>query len=427
MGPGLLLSVLLAGVELSPDAPCSGPSLEQALSVSARALPAGSTVAVRRAREGVLELTLTNGVGPVLRREVPASGQDCAAVERVLVALVKAWRSSPELAGPRALRGDGGVRTAGAGEERVGGAWDGGEGASAAAAGGGDERDAGRAPVKTFVGGRGSDRSGSSSDGVASFASTGPAAARAAEANVEPPGSGAARVAAGAASAVGPTPGGAGRDGGASAASAGAADGGVPPDVAARPAAADTSPRLTTPAPETGASSVADSVSPWTFGVGLLGGITSGATAQVVPHGQLAFDVTRGWLGGALDVGLSGPVRQDAPPGAVEVSFQWASLSARGVLAVSERVTLEAQLGVRLHRLVGTASGFPQTTQQQLVSVGGVGVAGVSARVVGPLWVQVRATGVLRPAERFLIENLGPVLDLGPLDGAVTAGAVVRW
>jgi len=166
----------------------------------------------------------------------------------------------------------------------------------------------------------------------------------------------------------------------------------------------------------------------WLVGVGVLGGIASGTTTDVLPQGLLSLDVTRGWFGVALDVGLSSNVSRQVSPGTVNSSWQWLSLSARAAWSPLQRVSLEAQLGLRGHRIVAVASGYAETKpEQQLSSIGAVGSVGASVRILGPVGLTLRATGVLKPPERFTIDNLGAVLDLGSLEGGVHAGVVVWW
>ena len=170
----------------------------------------------------------------------------------------------------------------------------------------------------------------------------------------------------------------------------------------------------------------------WTFGVGVLGGVASGATNDVLPAGQLVVDVTRGWLGAAVDVGLSGEVVSIRDDGSARSSWQWVSASTRLAIPVRDRLLLEAQLGVRGYRVLANASGFAQVDPQQvLFSVGAAGSVGASFRLVGPVGISLRLTGNTRLAESFIIERPGgvrdTVLSTGPLEGSVLAGLVARF
>ncbi|MBL8923145.1 MAG: hypothetical protein JNJ54_30120 [Myxococcaceae bacterium] len=147
----------------------------------------------------------------------------------------------------------------------------------------------------------------------------------------------------------------------------------------------------------------------------------------MLPLGTLTLDVTRGWWGAALDVGFSGASSRRIDPGSVSAAWQWLSLSARGAWAVTQRLLVELQAGVRGLRLDAVATGYDRVEPRQvLLSFGGVASVGASFTLVGPLAVSVRATGVVKPPERFVITNVG-VFDLGALEATVSAGAVVRW
>lgn len=171
-----------------------------------------------------------------------------------------------------------------------------------------------------------------------------------------------------------------------------------------------------------------DAGTPLRLGLSVLGGVSSGTTADVLPQALLSFDLVWRWLGVALDVGLSGGVKQTVAPGEVVASWQWLSLSGRAVWSPTERLLLDVQLGARAHRLVASATGFTMNEPaQSLFSVGGVGSIGASVRLLGPFGVTVRATGVVKPPERFVITNVPQALDFGALEGAVHAGLFARW
>lgn len=492
----VVVSVLGASVEVAVDAPCVEAAFSGRLANAGVVLPPDSTLSLRRANGDVLEVTLKPRGAAPMRREVPAAARDCAGVERVVMALVKAWLASPVMVA-RAGR-DGGALVDG-GVPRVDGPR-----LDAAAASG--SVDAGGSPSEagSSVAARGVVIAGV--DGGLSTAVRGDVAGAAAATRsgvdggpVTPSRGDVAGAATGVRSGVDGTTGTPSRaDAGGPAAArvpgavdgvpatpARGADGRLvtpsPADVddasttpgresdggrvtparadaggAARLVAADerlasvsqamvdggtlTSPREDDVSPATSPARVADggtdaarvaadAVAPrWSFGAGLLGGIASGTTTDIVPQGLLSVDVTRGWFGAALDVGLSGNVSRQVAPGAVTSSWQWLSLSARAVWEPLRRVSLDAQLGGRAHRIVALATGYAETKpEQQLLSLGAVGSVGASVRIVGPVGLTVRATGVVKPPERFTIDNLGAVLDLGMLEGGVHAGVVVRW
>jgi hypothetical protein len=182
------------------------------------------------------------------------------------------------------------------------------------------------------------------------------------------------------------------------------------------------------------ADAVAESTAPrgepprWTLGAGLLGGIASGATSEVLAAGLVAVDVTRGWFGASVDVGLSTAATNTVGRGAASSAWQWLSASARLAVPVRERLLLEAQLGVRGYRVTARATGFDEVDPERVqFSVGAVGSVGASFRVVGPFAVTLRLTGNTRRAESFFVSNLGPVLETGPLEGSALAGVVARF
>ena len=459
----VVVSVLGASVEVAVDAPCVEAAFSGRLANAGVVLPPDTTLSLRRAPRDVLEVTLKPKGAAPMRREVPAAARDCAGVERVVVALVKAWLASPVMVA-RAGR-DGGARVDGGAVLRV----DGGamsalvDAGSLRVAGSGVDAEVDGGPVTVARG----EVSGAAT-AVRSAVDTGPVTlppgdvAGAARSGVEGatviPGGGVGSAATPARSGVDgatvlpsrgdvrdatTTPVAARSDGGSVTPSRveGAVDDSRRASVRAMPdagsvegaPASSLDPEVTrrTSLADGGAAATADAGSDaplWSFGVGLLGGIASGTTTDIVPQGLLSVDVSRGWFGVALDVGLSGDVSRQVPPGAVSSSWQWLSLSARAVWEPLRRVSLDAQVGVRAHRIVAVATGYAETKpEQQLLSLGAVGSVGASVRIVGPVGLTVRASGVVKPPERFTIDNLGAVLDLGSLEGGVHAGVVVRW
>ena len=437
----VVVSVLGASVEVAVDAPCVEAAFSGRLANAGVVLPPDTTLSLRRAPRDVLEVTLKPKGAAPMRREVPAAARDCAGVERVVVALVKAWLASPVMVA-RAGR-DGGARVDGGAVLRV----DGGamsalvDAGSLRVAGSGVDAEVDGGPVTVARG----EVSGAAT-AVRSAVDTGPVTL--------PPGdvAGAARSGVDGATVLPSrgdvrdattTPVAARSDGGSVTPSRveGAVDDSRRASVRAMPdagsvegaPASSLDPEVTrrTSLADGGAAATADAGSDaplWSFGVGLLGGIASGTTTDIVPQGLLSVDVSRGWFGVALDVGLSGDVSRQVPPGAVSSSWQWLSLSARAVWEPLRRVSLDAQVGVRAHRIVAVATGYAETKpEQQLLSLGAVGSVGASVRIVGPVGLTVRASGVVKPPERFTIDNLGAVLDLGSLEGGVHAGVVVRW
>ncbi|MDX2010543.1 MAG: hypothetical protein SFW67_10150 [Myxococcaceae bacterium] len=478
----VLVALSLGGVEVAPGTPCvSAPTFQERLSAAGVVLR--PTVLVRlepSPPEGVLVRYLSKDA--TLERRVPAPANDCEAVTRVVVALVQAW-ASPGLveppragrdAGPGSLRADAGLllvaadagpadgdaRQAGsvsrvvpstpdAGPGRDGsgssvGPLDAGPGVRQtdlrATADAGPGRDGGAAEravrpvestVRSVADAGANDRGDRPGDVVGLPLSTMSDAGldarlgvdggndRAAR-PVEPVGLPLRSMGEAGPEATSPTDSSASRsptsNAGPEALVGPSADAGVtPPDAG--------STRLVT-SPDAGATEGPA----WTFGVGLLGGVASGATSDVLPAGQLVVDLTRGWLGVAIDVGLSGATTSTQDGGTARSSWQWASASARLAIPIRDRLLLEAQVGVRGYRVLASATGFEQVDPEQvLLSVGAAGSVGASFRVVGPLGITLRLTGTTRRPESFFISQLGSVLETGPLEGSVMAGLVARF
>lgn len=435
----LLVSLLVGGVEVAPDAPCvdarSAPRL-------AAQVPAEVTVSLTRGKPDVLVVVLSSPGRTSLRREVPASANECEAVERVVLALVRSWSMSLS---PR-RRADAGAESGGGSAPAVSGADVGARELNRSDAGTSSRSSESGSVVRETNGldaGLSSPSSRSVEGGSIDSSSSvdaGPRKGRASpESDAGPSASsrGSSRESFGfdAGSSVSSFDSGresVGFDAGPSVSSRGSgresgdSDAGSisplgpGPDLGVRDAG-ESSGSSSRGASDAGTSELR-------LGLSVLGGVSSGTTADVLPQGLLSFDLVWRWLGVAVDLGLSGGVKQTVAPGEIVASWQWLSLSGRAVWSPTERLLLDLQLGARAHRLVASATGFTMNEPaQSLFSVGGVGSVGASLRLLGPFGVVVRATGVLKPPERFVITNVPQALDFGPLEGAVHAGLFARW
>jgi hypothetical protein len=441
---GVLLAALVNVVDAAPDAPCM--DAVRVERVRAAVDGPGVRLALRRTASGALGVALSAKGRPSLEREVPVDAGACDAVERVVVSLVRAWLSSPMVpvrvdAGIVAARGDAGPDTD-AGVARFGTGASGDLVSDAGAASGG---------VAIAAGEKGTDAGVNAPVAASGLGST--AREKATDAGVNAPvatsgfGNAARERATAAGVTAPPSTGGVATTASEDLTDGGVATGAIDPTTSGKTADgrsvtaagdraidmasstrsdAGVSANEATASSAAGASSTARSS--WTFGAGLFGGIASGSTSDVLPQGLLSLDATWRWLGVALDVGLSGALSRQVAPGSVSASWQWLSLSARAAWPVTRRLLLDVQVGARVHRLSASAAGFSQVEPPQaLLSVGGVASVGASFTLVGPVGVSLRGSGALRPPERFVITDLGPVLDLGAFEGAVFAGVVTRW
>lgn len=402
----LLVSLLVGGVEVAPGTPCVDGRAAERLAAQ---VPGGVSVALTLARPQVVLVVLSSPGRPSLRREVPASEAECEAVERVVLALVRSWSAMS----PRTKRADAGVVASSfdTSSEFDGGTRTQRQTSDAGVRASTQATDAGTPPAQVIA--RSGLDAGVSTPVITTSAldggvSTPPIATPALDPGVKAR----AQVIAVLESDAGVTVT-AAQDGTMSATdsiTSSRSDAGVIPSL-----------------PE----SMDAGVSPPSdvrIGLSLLGGISSGTTADVLPQGLLSIDLVWRWVGVALDVGLSGGVKQTVAPGEVIASWQWLTLSGRAVWAATERLQLDVQLGARAHRLVASATGFTQNEPAQtLFSIGGVGSLGASLRLLGPVGVTVRASGVVKPPERFVITNVQQALDFGAFEGAVHAGLFVRW
>ncbi len=108
-------------------------------------------------------------------------------------------------------------------------------------------------------------------------------------------------------------------------------------------------------------------------------------------------------------------------------SLIWASLSGFLHGAPLERLRLRVGAGLRGWRFAASSAGVLDAQSTQVFSFGGAVWADGSFRVVGPLSLQAALVGAARwRPERFLVTNLGPVLELSPFSATALIGVSIR-
>lgn len=175
--------------------------------------------------------------------------------------------------------------------------------------------------------------------------------------------------------------------------------------------------QLAQPAPSTERPLVLD--------LGLFGGGAAGPTSDVVTSGQflVALGVKR--IAAVADVGLQTSRLGEVGFARVQVSTQWASLSGRVRLVPTDRLELEGSLGVRGWRFEAVSNAPAASTV--VFGIGGVATLGASLRVAGPIALHARAYGSLRSqSDRFVLANVGPVIELQPWELGMLIGIEVR-
>jgi hypothetical protein len=161
--------------------------------------------------------------------------------------------------------------------------------------------------------------------------------------------------------------------------------------------------------------------------LGLLAGLGLGPTPAAAPVGGLLAAVAVGRWGAQLDAGLEGVRTGVLEPASAWSTRQWLSLSGRLEFGPAESLRLDLALGVRGWRIEAGVTGLDAPRRATLLAWGGVASAGAAWRVAGPLAVQARVFGALRAqTERFVVDGLGPVLELAPWEAGLGLGLVVR-
>ncbi|HEY1086490.1 MAG TPA: hypothetical protein VGE37_02305 [Archangium sp.] len=159
--------------------------------------------------------------------------------------------------------------------------------------------------------------------------------------------------------------------------------------------------------------------------LGLFGGGAVGPTSDVVTSGQLLVALGVKRIAAVADVGLQTSRLGEVGFARVQVSTQWASLSGRVRFVPTERLELEGSLGVRGWRFEAVSNSPVASTV--VFGIGGVATLGASLRVAGPVALHARAYGSLRSqSDRFVLANVGPVIELQPWELGLLIGIEVR-
>ncbi len=166
---------------------------------------------------------------------------------------------------------------------------------------------------------------------------------------------------------------------------------------------------------------------PMTLTVGALGGGGYGPTSTIAPLGQLQVAFSIGRLGALLEGGLQTTRAAEVASIRVETTTQWLSLSPRVHFNPHERLQLDVALGLRLWNIGAQSSNATLSKHLDVFAWGGVLSAGASYRVVGPMSVTLRGFGSVRNSRaRFVIDGVGPILDLEPWEAGLMLGVEFR-
>lgn len=157
----------------------------------------------------------------------------------------------------------------------------------------------------------------------------------------------------------------------------------------------------------------------------LLGGAAIGPSTSPTMSGQLSLGAGIERIGAVIEAGLQSAHASELNRTRVEVSLQWASVLARVRFRPIDAIQLEASLGPRAWRLSAISTGPDASTN--VVVFGGVAALGGSLRIAGPFSVHARWYGSLRSQiDRFVVADVGPVLELQPWETGLLLGVEVR-
>lgn len=166
---------------------------------------------------------------------------------------------------------------------------------------------------------------------------------------------------------------------------------------------------------------------PFTVDLAVLGGGSLGPTPTVSGVGQLHAGAALGRFGALLEGGLEIARSASLASARVQTSTQWLSLSGRVRFAPIDRLRLDLALGFRLWRIAAQSFDTLYPQSLELLGLGGVVSVGTSFQLIGPLSGHLRAfTSVRSRRDRFLIDGLGPVIELQPWEGGLLLGLEVR-
>jgi len=162
----------------------------------------------------------------------------------------------------------------------------------------------------------------------------------------------------------------------------------------------------------------------WAARVALLLGGEFGVADGATFGGEWIIGVSRGHLAAWLDVGLTlGPSEQTSV-GQVDLSREWASVSAGAMFHPTQTLEWGAGLGVRGFRL----SAVFAHQQTDLVAVGALAHAYLSLQIAGPFSLWLRGFFTVRtPRDRLSVDGGGTILNLQPWDAGFEGGVGLRF
>ena len=167
---------------------------------------------------------------------------------------------------------------------------------------------------------------------------------------------------------------------------------------------------------------------PVRFEAAVLGGISGGATDPITAAGSVLAGFSIGRWGVLVEAGLESERARRVAPVRVTASMQWLSVSFRVAFELFEALTLDLALGARGWRISATATGVDVATDDVALNGGPALSAGLSWRLVGPLFLHLRPSLALRLSPVSLnVEPLGRILLLQPWTYGATLGALFRF
>ncbi len=164
------------------------------------------------------------------------------------------------------------------------------------------------------------------------------------------------------------------------------------------------------------------------FEAAVLGGISAGATDPVTAAGSVLAGFSIGRWGVLLEAGLESERARRVAPVRVTATMQWLCVSFRVAFELLDSLTLDLALGARGWRIPATATGVDVATDDVALNGGPALCAGLSWRLVGPLFLHLRPSLALRLSPISLnVEPLGSILLLQPWTYGATLGALFRF
>ena len=183
--------------------------------------------------------------------------------------------------------------------------------------------------------------------------------------------------------------------------------------------------RTEVPAPD---SAVAAGPSPFRLEAAVLAGVSVGPTPVTTAAGSVLAGLSFGRWGVLIEAGVESERATRAPPVRVSAAMQWLSVSFRVAFEPIDSLTLDVALGARGWRVVSSATGVDVATDQNALTAGPALSAGLSWHIAGPLFLHFRPSVGLRAQPLSLsVAPLGEVLRLDPWSVGATLGALLRF